>query len=292
MTAKDDVKLRLFRYDPSTGEAPRYETFTVPRKPHMRIQDALIHVYDEEQDDGLAYRWYCGTKKCGECAVMVNGEPSLSCWEPAVEEMTIEPLANFPIIRDLVVDPAPYERVIMSLEPYLERARRPRFPEKITESEMAAASRLYKCIECNVCTAAVPVTGFTSGGIDWEGYAGPAALVRFARFALDPRDETDRSGLAARSGLGEFPLFGALENVCPQGIDIVRDALVPARRKLLGLDEAEIDGTATTTVFVMAHRWSAFLRLTEDRKRELMEAGTLTPESIPDLQEAYRLVES
>ncbi len=290
MTAKNDVKLRLFRYDPSTGEAPRHETFSVPRKPYMRVLDVLNHVYDE-LEVGLAYRWYCGTKKCGECAVTVNGEPMLACWEPAVEEMTIEPLANFPIVRDLVVDPAPYERVIMALKPYLERASHPAFPENIGQAEMAQVNRLYKCIECNVCTAAVPVKGFTSEGIDRQGYAGPAALVKFARFVLDPRDETDRKDLAARSGLGQFPLFGVLQDVCPQGIDIVRDALVSARHKLLGLDEADIDGTATTTVFVMARRWSAFLRLTEDRKSELEETGVIRPETIPHLAEAYRLVE-
>ena len=291
MLAIDEVKLRLFQYDPSADEVPRYEDFTIPYKPYMRIVDVLNYVYDE-LEVGLAHRWYCGVKRCGECAVTVNGEPVLGCWEPAVENMTVEPLANFPIIRDLVVDTAPYERVIMSLQPYLERAHHPEFPEKISHAKMALVNALYKCIECNVCSAAIPVKGVTAEGIDWEGYAGPAALVKFARFALDPRDETDRKHLAVRSGLGQFPLFAALDDVCPQGIDIVQEALVPARRKLLGLDEATIDAPATTTAFVVARRWSAFLRLADDRKSELKETGVIRSETIPGLSEAYRLVES
>ncbi len=116
--------------------------------------------------------------------------------------------------------------------------------------------------------------------------------MKFARFALDPRDETDRRDLATRSGLGQFPLFTALEDVCPQGINIVQEALVPARRKLLGIDEATIDRTSMTTAFVMARRWSAFLKLADDQKSKLQEAGVIKSETIPGLAETYRLVES
>jgi hypothetical protein len=47
-----------------------------------------------------------------------------------------------------------------------------------------------------------------------------------------------------------------------------------------------------TTAFVMARRWSAFLRLADDQKSELQEAGVIKSEDIPGLAEAYRLVES
>ena len=89
MPAPDDVKLRLFRFDPSTDEVPYFETHTVPRTPDMRVLDALDHVY-QDSDSSVGYRWFCGTKKCGECAITVNGQPMLACWEPAVEEMTCE----------------------------------------------------------------------------------------------------------------------------------------------------------------------------------------------------------
>ena len=122
-----DIKLKLFRFDPWIDEHPRYESHNVPYRKHIRVLDVLNRVY-EESDDSPAYRWYCGIKKCGECAVTVNGVPMLSCWEPPTEEMVCEPLANFPIIRDLVVDTAPYEQVVMGLIPYLERPAPPAFP--------------------------------------------------------------------------------------------------------------------------------------------------------------------
>ncbi len=290
MTDIESVSLRLFRFDPETDEAPRYESYSVPYKPYMRVLDVLTHVYDELEVP-LGHRWYCGTKKCGECAVTVNGQPMLGCWEPALPEMTIEPLTNFPILRDLAVDAAPYERVIMSLKPYLERPSHNEFPQRLPHAEMAAANRLYKCIECNVCTAAVPISGFDAKGIDWAGYAGPAAFVRFARFALDPRDETARRPLAERGGLGEFPLFAALDGVCPQGIDIVREALLPVREKVLGLDGAAPDETPASTAFVMARSWSAFVRLSDEHRLSLEAAGTLLPAAVPGIEAAYRLAE-
>ncbi|MFQ5874236.1 MAG: succinate dehydrogenase/fumarate reductase iron-sulfur subunit, partial [Dehalococcoidia bacterium] len=195
MTTPDRVTLRLFRFDPSFDEAPRYETYTVPHKKHMRILDALNYVYDE-LGDGLAYRWYCGIKKCGECGIAVNGKPMLACWEPAIRHMTCEPLANFPIVRDLVVDTSQYEKMILRLVPFTRRSKIPSFPEQISHSKMEQAYGLSKCIECNVCSAAVPVKAVGSGGVEWDGYTGPAALVKFARFAFDPRDEMNRGDLA------------------------------------------------------------------------------------------------
>ena len=284
-----EITVRVFRYDPEDGDTPRYEVHRMPRRPRMRVLDALNHVY-EEAPGSLAHRWFCGTKKCGECALSVNGAPQLACWEPALDDMVCEPLANFPIIRDLVVDTAPYERLIMELRPFLSRRRQPRFPERLPHSEMAAAHRLSKCIECNVCTAAATVKDIDPAGIGWSGVSGPAALVRFARFVLDPRDETERRGLARRAGLAEFPHFPALEGISPQGIDIVADALVPARRALFG--EASQPPPApplARRAFVMARGFSAFVNLDDTRRRDLEASGTLVPLSIPGIDLAYRL---
>ena len=59
---RGELRVRLFRYDPERDEIPRYEVHRVPRRPHLRVLDALNHVYDEG-GDSLAHRWYCGIKK-------------------------------------------------------------------------------------------------------------------------------------------------------------------------------------------------------------------------------------
>lgn len=291
MTQKGEIKVRLFRYDPGSGEAPRYEGVSVPRRPDMRILDVLNHIYDRDEQSSLAYRWFCGTKKCGECGLMVNGKPMLGCWEPALDEMTLEPLANLPIIRDLVVDTEPYERMLLDLQPIVRRSHPPDFPEKLPHSQMRGAHELLKCIECNVCTATAPVARLGKAGVDWTGYSGPAALVRFARFVLDPRDELDRKPLALKAGLRDFPLYDSLRKICPQGIDIVDDALIPAQKKLFG-SSSEVPKTVDLTApLVVAKSWSAFVRLTRERKQQLVADGTLQARNFPEITEAYSLVE-
>ena len=59
---------------------------------------------------------------CGTCAVRMNGREVLACWEAVEPAMTIEPLRNLPIIRDLVVDRGVYEDKVARLEPWIERA--------------------------------------------------------------------------------------------------------------------------------------------------------------------------
>lgn len=283
-----ELRVRLFRYDPERDEAPRYEVHRVPRRPHMRVLDALNHVYDEG-GDSLAHRWYCGIKKCGECALSVNGVPRLGCWEAACDGMVCEPLTNFPIVRDLVVDTAPGEREVMALRPHLTRRRPAAFPEKLPHSAMAAAHRLSKCIECHVCSAAVAAPGLGAAGVEWRDAAPPAALVRFARFVLDPRDETDRRALATRSGLVGFPRYPALADVCPQGLDVDADALAPARRALFGEGGPPPDPPAMRRAFVIGPRWSAFVNLSDALRERLAAAGRLTPLSIEDIAFAWRL---
>ena len=147
---RGEITVRVFRYDPERDDAPRYEVHRLPRRPHMRVLDALNHVY-EEAPDSLAHRWYCGTKKCGECALSVNGAPQLGCWEPALDDMVCEPLTNFPIVRDLVVDTAPYERLIMELQalPLAQRAARlPRAPPARRDGRRPTACRSASSATC------------------------------------------------------------------------------------------------------------------------------------------------
>jgi hypothetical protein len=98
-TEPDKVRVRLYRFDPAVDAAPRYEAYEVPHTPRMRIMDVLDYVHENMAVD-FGYRWLCGSKKCGTCAVNVNGSPKLACWEEAEREMTIEPLSNMQVIGD------------------------------------------------------------------------------------------------------------------------------------------------------------------------------------------------
>ena len=71
----------------------------------------------------LSFRWSCRMAICGSCGMMVNGIPKLGCktflrdYLPG--KMTIEPLNNFPIERDLVVDMSDFIEKLESIKPYI-----------------------------------------------------------------------------------------------------------------------------------------------------------------------------
>jgi fumarate reductase (CoM/CoB) subunit B len=288
--ASDTVTARVFRYDPSTDQEPRYETYKVQLEKQMRVLDVLDRI-NENEERALAYRWFCGVKKCGACGVTVNSRPALSCWEPAQEEMTIEPLINFPIIRDLVVDTTDYDRVVLLLHPLLERHNLPKsFPEKISHDEMKEAYKLMPCLECYLCTAAVPVRALTPNGVDWKEDKGTAALVLFAKAAFDPRDHLDRTALAENSGVKEIPLWPILKDVCPNGINILHDAIMPLKQRFFGSVQHDEQVQSVSKCFVVGDKWCAFVLLTDDIKQRLIANGALRKESFKEIDDAYRYI--
>jgi fumarate reductase (CoM/CoB) subunit B len=244
--ASATVQVRIFRFVPGEDAQPRYESYEVPWAPRMRILDALEWV-NEELGAGVAYRWYCGVKKCGLCAVTMNGKPVLACWQAAEREMTIEPLAGLPLIRDLVVDRSDYEERVRRLMPYLVRdGGYEGFPEKLSDTDMRPTEALRDCIQCLVCYAACPVIA-----VGDRGFVGPAALVKVAESALDPRDGGKRGKLLEREGeISKCVWCYSCQEACPCEIPIVWAAIEPLRR--LAAKEAE---------GVEARRVRSFVRL-------------------------------
>jgi succinate dehydrogenase/fumarate reductase iron-sulfur protein len=192
----------------------------------MRVLDVLIYISEELESD-LSYRWYCGSKMCGTCAMRVNGREILACWAAAEPEMTIEPLRNLPVIRDLAVDRQPYEKRVLELKPWIERgAPYPGFPEPLSHGQMKFASKALDCISCAACYSACPVVGLG----DVTNFAGPAPLVQIAQVALDPRDSRDRS----RELIEQASIFSCVscyrcEEVCPASIPIVSRVIEPLK---------------------------------------------------------------
>jgi succinate dehydrogenase/fumarate reductase-like Fe-S protein len=106
----DTLTVRVRRFEREVGA--QLQQFQVPYQRAMRVLDALNWIAENEAHD-LAYRWFCGSKMCGTCALRMNGREVLACWEAVEPDMTIEPLRNLPVIRDLVVDRAPFERKVV-----------------------------------------------------------------------------------------------------------------------------------------------------------------------------------
>src|SRR5665213_2131797 len=205
----DPITIRIRVREPGDASEGTLRTFSLPYRKDMRIID-LLHTLSD-QGDSIGYRWFCSTKKCGGCGMKVNGEPRLVCLE-AVErgDLLIEPLDNFKVVRDLVVDRTGYQARVISLKPYMERNETQSFPEPLTHRQMLGSYKLMDCIECGICTSACPA--YT--GVDGP-FPGPWALVQAAKFARDPRDTIDRRALIEDSGVDNCMSCYRCEQVCP-----------------------------------------------------------------------------
>jgi succinate dehydrogenase/fumarate reductase iron-sulfur protein len=223
----ETVTVRVWRSDDG-----KLAEFRVPYRKWMRVLDALNWIAENGAPD-LAYRWFCGSKMCGTCGVRMNGREVLACWEAVEPDMTIEPLRNLPVIRDLIVDRAPFDRKVEALEPWIERpAPYSGFPEPLNHKDMKNASKALDCIGCMCCYSACPVIGLG----DLTDFAGPAPLVQLGQTALDPRND---SAKVARS-LSLTGIFNCVscykcEEVCPASIPIVTQVIEPLKARAAAL---------------------------------------------------------
>lgn len=223
----DEIDVSIRRFDRHDGGA-RCQSFKVPYRKWMRVLDVLNWIAEHEMTD-LAYRWICGSKMCGSCALRMNGREVLACWEAVEPTMTIEPLRNLPVVRDLIVDRTPYENMVARLEPWIERpVPYAGFPEPLTHKQMTDSSKALDCIGCMCCYSACPVIGLG----DLTTFAGPAPLVQLAQTALDPRNDLQK----VKRSLALTDIFNCVscykcEEVCPASIPIVSRIIEPLKAK-------------------------------------------------------------
>ena len=225
---------KIFRYDGKMPEkGPSFSTYYVEAVPGMSVLSALLNIRDE-MDGGLSFRCSCRSAVCGSCAMAMNGKIELACRTQVASfgENTIilEPLPNFEIIRDLVVDMTPFWTMYERVKPWLIR-KSPAPPEEIrqSEEERDRIDQFVNCILCASCYGACPVPSRN------PEYLGPAALAKLERFVLDSRDERPISileGLNNESGLwGCDTLFKCID-ACPKEVRPT-DAIVGLRKALV-----------------------------------------------------------
>jgi succinate dehydrogenase/fumarate reductase-like Fe-S protein len=100
------AKLKIWRG--SDADSARWERFDVPFEPGQSVLDGLrwIRVH---HDPTLAIRFSCiNANACKECMIELDGETVYACTarlEP--REMTLAPLSNKRLVRDLVTEIAP-----------------------------------------------------------------------------------------------------------------------------------------------------------------------------------------
>lgn len=219
--SRETVELEIFRYNPETDSEPGFQTYEVPYREDWLVLDAINHVKDN-LDRSLSYRWSCHMAVCGSCGMMINGEPTLTCKAFVRDypgKIRIEPLANFPVERDLIVDQGDFMAKLSSVKPYIIDPAEPPVAEgeKLqTPDELAVFKQYTDCINCLLCYAACPQYSLA------EDFIGPAALTLAYRYNKDSRDHGFRereAQVGSDDGVWQCSFVGACSEVCPKSVD-------------------------------------------------------------------------
>jgi fumarate reductase iron-sulfur subunit len=192
------ISVRIWR-GTAAGGFQRYE---VPRAASQTILDVVTYI-QRSLDPTLSYRFACRVGMCGSCAMQVNGQARWTCRTHVSKvidesaELEIAPLANLPIIKDLVTDMTEFfDKWARAKGQFKgDATRQDDFARVKPESaQRRAVDAGIECIGCGVCYSSCDV-------VAWRpDYLGPAALNRAWTLANDERDTQQLERLRAVAG--------------------------------------------------------------------------------------------
>lgn len=213
----------------------RWERFGIAYEAGMNMTTVLQRIAaspittDGAHTTPVAYDACCLEEICGACTMVINGRVRQACTAlvdnllaDKPDEIAIEPMSKFPVVRDLVVDRSRMfdslkkVRAWIHVDDYADRGPGPRFSQEQQEE----AYPLSMCMSCGCCVEACPQFN------DHSGFIGPAAISQAVLFNENPIGAFDADKrMAVVAGAGGIADCGNAQNcveVCPKNIPLTR----------------------------------------------------------------------
>ncbi len=222
-SSTNSVTLRISKFNPKTDSTATFVEFKVPVQKWTTVLDIILAV-KQHLDPSVAVRYSCRQASCGSCGMKINGKPALACYTKISElnsnVVTVEPMNNFPILRDLAVDFTQFFSTHKKLKPYIIRddsevtGDTKEFLQ--TPKEVEEYLQFSYCIKCGLCNSACPTMATDTS------FIGPQALAQAYRYIADNRDngKKDRLKIIDDShGIWRCHFAGSCSQVCPKGVD-------------------------------------------------------------------------
>lgn len=182
-------------------EQGAFTTYEVPRQESQTVLDVVTHV-QRHLEPSLGYRFACRVGMCGSCAMTVNGVARWTCRTHVAKvagdgALEIAPLANLPVVKDLVTDMTEFFDKWARAKGSFQGARKrgDDFARVLPSSpQRQAVDAAIECIGCGACYASCDV-------VSWRpDFLGPAALNRAWTLVNDERDTQGAQRLRAVAG--------------------------------------------------------------------------------------------
>lgn len=207
------------------GEKEWQQQYELPYEKGKTLLWALTKIR-EEQDPTLSFTSACRHAICGSCAIRINGNAFLTCKTALdevldtykVDNLNVEPLDNFNVVRDLVIDWKPKLEKMKVVKPWLIAAEDGRqttgFIQK--EKDFNKIASPTDCILCGVCSS--ECTQLSAN----DGYLDPFILNRAYRFAVDSRDAAPEEHIRPTFENDLWKCVHCMQCVsqCPKGINL------------------------------------------------------------------------
>lgn len=232
------VTFSVFRGVPDQDGDPfgKMIDYTIELDEGMVVLDA-IHSIQAEFAPDLACRWNCKAGKCGSCSAEVNGKSRLMCMTrmdeileetPEGEAVVVKPMQTFPLVKDLVTDTSWAYQTDRKISPI----SGPKDKDWVfSQSEADRVQEFRSCIECMLCVNTCHVMREHQ---KFDEFAGPRFFVRLASLEMHPLDEKSRiPEIKDDFGIGYCNITKCCTEVCPAGINITDNAIIPLKERVI-----------------------------------------------------------
>ena len=206
------TKIEIFRFNPKKDPVPYFDVYELNYKKNAKILDVLLDIFFN-YDSSISFDYCCKTGTCGLCGVMVNKKSVLLCKESIAQHIIIEPLFNFKVAKDLIVDRDHYKERLKRIQLFLDKLSKSNIKSKSTEIEIPFIKELKyasRCIECFCCLAACPVYGK-----NLQVFSGAAGLVREALYFFNTKIQINRKSTLDLNATDLCLECGQCSYVCP-----------------------------------------------------------------------------
>lgn len=217
-----------------------WENFTLDYRADDTVLSLLIRLESPSGDSTpVHHECNCKEEMCGTCTIQINGVPRLACSTRVTDlpesspkkPIVLEPLAKFPVIRDLTVDRSRISHTLTRVKNWVETEEL--FGSK-TDYDKKRQHEMYsyaKCINCGSCYDACPRTGKAE-----NSYIGPSAIAHVITLndhPLGKESNEERLGaISGKDGVSNCGKAMVCEKICPKKVPLVR-SVTRAHRETL-----------------------------------------------------------